>query len=103
MSARIHFSLQYLQQVRLWPSDQANPYPYVREKEEKSDWKLHRLEKLLPRGQLATWPVSHLSQLSRSVPTGKNIGLKLLVYGVSTGKNIGLKLLFASDLRKFAK
>ena len=89
--------------LRQCPTDQANPYPYVRERIEKSDWKFNRLEKLLPRGQLVSWPVSHLSQLSRSVPLGKNIGPNLSVYGVSTGKNIGLKLLFASDLRKFAK
>ena len=88
MSARIHFPLQYLPQVRLWPTDQANPYPYTRGEEENSDWKFNRLEKLLPLGHLATWPESHLSQLSRSV---------------SVEKYFGLKLLFASDLRKLAK
>ena len=81
MSARIHFSPQHLQQLRLWPTDQANPYPYVREKIEESDWKLHRLEKLLPRGHLATWPESQLSQHSFPVSVQKYFSPKHLVCG----------------------
>ena len=81
MSARIHFSPQHLQQLRLWPTDQANPYPYTREKEESTDWKLHRLEKLLPLGHLATWPESQLSQHSFPVSVQKYFSPKHLVCG----------------------
>ena len=81
MSARIRFLLQYLQHLRLWPSGQANPYPYTREKREESEGKFNRLEKLLPPGHLATWPESQLSRLSHSVFTGKYFGSNSLVCG----------------------
>ena len=103
MTARIQFPLQYLRELRLWPTDQANPYPYVREKIEKSDWKFNRLEKLLPLGQLATWPVSHLSQLSHNVSTEKYFGPNLSVYSVSIRKYFGPKCMARRHLQKLAK
>ena len=80
-----------------------NLYPYVREKEENSDWKFNRLEKLLVPGHLATWTLSHLSRLSRNVSTGKNIGPKLSVYGVSTEKYFGSKCTAAQRLAEIRK
>ena len=61
------------------PTGQVNPYPYAREKIEISGSKFNRLEKLLVPGHLATWTLSHLSQLSRSVSTEKYFGPNLLV------------------------
>ena len=54
MSARIHFLLQHLQQLRFWPTDQANPYPYTREKK-----RIQRVNLIGWKSfyRVATWPL----------------------------------------------